>query len=827
MSTVWTGTLDTWILLGVQVLAAGTVLPAVAWGVTRMLAGASAATRHLVWALACGALAVWPVLEVGLPVWEAGPPIPRAAAEAPPAVVRTPAPVATPPSQRAALESRGRHAFRASSGPDARTPLAIAATRGEGLSSARPPQSGPAPALVSPIGPWVLALWAFGAALVLGSLGLSVTARRLLYLRGEGTADEASWDELLTHARRTMGVRRPIRLVESSRALVPATWGMWRPVVVVPADARSWPAWQRRAVLMHELAHVRRADHLTQTLAWVAVAVHWFNPLVWRARKALCAEAERACDDAVIRAGERPSRYADGLVRVAQALRGTRRALPPGVAMARRPELPGRVEAILDDGRHRGEATRVAVLCAAAATVFLTVPLAALAPRGAANQQQPDVDVAAETAQTAPTQRETLSGRAEAGSAAPVEPLDAPTQLVPACLPRAGEGLREVSTSRNGTMSARWDLRHCTAQVRLSGDVRFTDTEDDVAELSPDGLLELRQEDAAGERELRIRPGDSGGLDYRYRVDGETVTMDADGRAWMAAMIPALHRVLGWDAERRMGRILARGGPDAVLEEVRAIESDHVSTLYLRHLLASGRLSNEQTVELFRSAADGIESDYELAELLIDVWRPGLPAETRSAYLTAARTIESDHELGRVLETFLETDGVGADGAAILDIAVSMESDYELTRVLRAVLSQVTVDPVLQDAFVRAAGTVQSDHERTELLVELAEAAGPEVLDSGLYLRLVRDFESDYELGRALSALLVHGRLSDPGLADLVELSARMGSDYERAELLLRLIEEQAPLSEGVSDRIVSSATEIGSEYERDRVLSALVRAHR
>ena len=89
----------------------------------------------------------------------------------------------------------------------------------------------------------------------------------------------------------------------------PVTFGI-RPVVLLPADFMSWSATSQRQVLLHEGAHVARRDWLTQRAATVLCHLFWFHPIVWIARRLLVLEAERAADEAVLRAGERPSDYA-------------------------------------------------------------------------------------------------------------------------------------------------------------------------------------------------------------------------------------------------------------------------------------------------------------------------------------------------------------------------------------------------------------------------------------------------------------------------------------------------------------------------------------
>ena len=75
-------------------------------------------------------------------------------------------------------------------------------------------------------------------------------------------------------------------------------WGLLAPnVILLPADADSWGEDRLRAVLLHELAHIRRNDWESRLIAQIMCAVYWFNPLVWFAARRMQVEAERACDD--------------------------------------------------------------------------------------------------------------------------------------------------------------------------------------------------------------------------------------------------------------------------------------------------------------------------------------------------------------------------------------------------------------------------------------------------------------------------------------------------------------------------------------------------
>ncbi len=93
----------------------------------------------------------------------------------------------------------------------------------------------------------------------------------------------------------------------------PVTFG-WRSTVLLPTGFALWPPAHRRQVLLHEGAHVARRDWVVQRLVAALCHVFWFHPVLWVARRFLILEAERAADEAVLRAGVRPSDYAQLLL---------------------------------------------------------------------------------------------------------------------------------------------------------------------------------------------------------------------------------------------------------------------------------------------------------------------------------------------------------------------------------------------------------------------------------------------------------------------------------------------------------------------------------
>ena len=83
----------------------------------------------------------------------------------------------------------------------------------------------------------------------------------------------------------------------SEKVTSPAVYGILRPKIVLPT---SWAERDLELVLLHERTHIRRLDNLWRMLAFVIVALHWFNPVAWIFLKLLLTDLELACDEGVL-----------------------------------------------------------------------------------------------------------------------------------------------------------------------------------------------------------------------------------------------------------------------------------------------------------------------------------------------------------------------------------------------------------------------------------------------------------------------------------------------------------------------------------------------
>ncbi len=110
-----------------------------------------------------------------------------------------------------------------------------------------------------------------------------------------------------------------IPVLSSSTLIEPGVFGIFRPVLLLPAGItdRLAPA-HIDAILAHELCHVRRRDNLAAAMHMLVEAIFWFHPLVWWLGARLVEERERACDEEVLRLGSEREVYAESILKTCQ-----------------------------------------------------------------------------------------------------------------------------------------------------------------------------------------------------------------------------------------------------------------------------------------------------------------------------------------------------------------------------------------------------------------------------------------------------------------------------------------------------------------------------
>lgn len=247
-------------------------------------------------------------------------------------------------------EGRGEASARWTAVPASARPR-IGWQRADAGDAARSERPAPTPPLAAPAPRPLLdrlidvlpAFW------ITGSMASALTLATGLFgverlRRGSRRLDEGPISERCQALAAGLGMARRVGVAVCDRVAGPVLVGVVRPLILLPASAVSgWSVDQVEMVLVHELAHVRRWDNLVNLLQRLGEAVLFFHPAAWWLSGWARLERELCCDRLVVEQTRRPSAYAEFLVALAGASRGSGRA---ALALADR-AIPSRVRRIL------------------------------------------------------------------------------------------------------------------------------------------------------------------------------------------------------------------------------------------------------------------------------------------------------------------------------------------------------------------------------------------------------------------------------------------------------------------------------------------------
>ena len=220
-------------------------------------------------------------------------------------------------------------------------------------------------------------LWIGGIAIGAMLLGGALLRVRRISRDAEPVRD-ARWTNAVAALAAEVGVRGPVAVLQTDVAGVLATTGIVRPRILLPSHAARWPDARIRLVIAHELAHVVRRDWAIQIAAEAVRVCLWFNPLAWLACTVIRRDAERACDDLVLRRGVTAATYATELVALARLCRPAPAVRLSAVSMANPSTLERRITAMLNPAVDRRPLSRYTAVAAAVFALALAIPVAGL-----------------------------------------------------------------------------------------------------------------------------------------------------------------------------------------------------------------------------------------------------------------------------------------------------------------------------------------------------------------------------------------------------------------------------------------------------------------
>jgi len=826
----------------------GAVLVLLAAIAVYVLRNRSAASRHAVWTAAVIGHLTIPVLMLLLPAW------------------RVPLLPAAPWSTAQAPATMPQNAVSPASRAQATTALTPSTSDAKAASNPAPADAGivgavveptiaitPAPAASRGKLPTLGVIWLLGAVLVL--LRLVLGTWKVGQLAREGArVEDGTWLSLTQRLANRMGVTRPMTLLRGDRLAVPVTWGIVYPAVLLPQDADTWSEERRRFVLVHEMAHVKRFDALTQLLAQLAVALFWFDPLLWVAAHQMRVEREHACDDYVLRDGTQPSLYAGELLEMVRSIGSPDhdRAAPAfaALAMARRSEFEGRMLAILDPRLDRHTLPRRGTVMTAVIVALLTFPLAALRPF-----QQPTtssttpkdefpqsfkVTISDAKAPSTAASQSTAPSSAT-GSAATTSMFGAATAATLGTQARWSCEKYPMGTELHGTSTHvsehkgdgvdRWDLLfsesgHCT-EAAVIGQIVFSPDERRIAQLAPGSFARFRERTASFDRAVSVTPVGDGSLKYTSLVNGQTVPFDGAMQAWLEQLLPSILREIPLNVPERVARFRAQGGVPAVLQEIGRIRSSGAKRAHYEELIKNGpALSDADLEKILNQVSRDLTSSGDLSGVLQMLPRKALqnPGAKRGVADALSR-IQSSGDKASTLQVLAPS----ADAELLVllaQAAAALPSSGDKATFLMTTASQYLTpnNQALRDAFFRTAATLQSSGDLANVLMTAMPYAhgAPSVA-----LQVVQASKALASSGDAANVLMdmVTQRVLKPGdtraTIAAIERTTTMGSSGDRANVLITIVEADLLSSREVRDAFTKAALALPSGTDQANVLAA------
>lgn len=767
----------------------GSLLIAAAAIAAYLLRDRSAAARHAAWSAAVIGHLALPILTLMVPQWRlpmfpTPPWLDQPAAVAP--QLKQP-PIGTPTVAPAAANVAG------ATSPDRAVNTGESQPTITGSTATGVVANGASPdAITDPNQParWPLlsilgALWIVGGLLVI--LRLAIGTWRVGKLAKNGDrVDDGEWLSLTSRVAKGLGITRPLTLLRGDSLAVPVTWGVVYPAVLLPPDAQEWPEARRRFVLVHEMAHVKRFDALTQLVAQITIAILWFDPLIWIAAHRMRVEREHACDDYVLRDGTTPSLYAGELLEMVQSIGSPRHesAAPAfaALAMARRSEFEGRMLAILDPRQNRHSLGRASAIAASLALALLVLPLAALRPF----ETEGGKPVAA-----APAAKKKIAGVSRVISDNACDSVL--TAKRPTDVTHIGVNEDDIGSKVIEYMTS--TTRRCV-QAFIIGQPTFAN--DRLIALAPGSVAEFKELTPGHSRRVHVERDDNGLLEHIATVDGMRTEYDDAMRAWMGRVVPEVLSEAAVEAPQRVARYRSRGGVSYVLNQIQQLKSTSSRKVHYEALLDGAPLTSDEYKKIADHAARTLSgSPSDLTAVLTRVAAAETKVRGKGSdeakqlaagveKLMIAQSAMGDalkHALGNSTTSTDSTNTLRKYGqtedAEVILMALKGAKEISSSTDKRTILETFAGRTLgrgnskFREAYFDAAGTIQSDTDLRAVLIEALQFAKRDQAIIFNSFDLIKHMTSDTDKRAVLVTAVEKDLLTTPAIRNAFMKTAR------------------------------------------------------
>jgi beta-lactamase regulating signal transducer with metallopeptidase domain len=416
-------------------------------------------------------------------------------------------------------------------------------------------------------------------------------------------------------------IKRQIRIFQSDQIHAPMTWGIWRPVILLPQSWQGLPEERREVALLHELVHIARNDFAIRIVADVFCALFWFQPLAWSVRRALREEQELACDERVLAAGKKCSVYAKVLLYWHDRLSAQDGLPAPG--MAQPSGLERRLRSILDPRLRRKPLSLwqmggfwllgLGIALPLWSVEFTAASTPALPSR--LHSDPPGAPSVVDRGMPTSKARSAVSGRQAHDS---VHTLNGGVTC-PECFQLSTRGHFGEILGEGDRWFATWSRSGRTVEENAFRGVRFQADMSDVTFVEPGGFFELYEKASEGTRRLVVSPDPYGHIRRIWYVDARRQSFDRMARTWLANRLLEWERHAGYTSDARVDFLLRVGGVQAVFDELTRLDSDGVRRLYMLALLKQDNVPEIQKEQALVTAEERFATREGWSNLLTEI----------------------------------------------------------------------------------------------------------------------------------------------------------------------------------------------------------------
>lgn len=328
-------------------------------------------------------------------------------------------------------------------------------------------------------------------------------------------------------------------------------------------------------------------------------------------------------------------------------------------------------------------------------------------------------------------------------------------------------------TNNNGKTSISIKDSKQKLDLKVKGDVTFTDDERGIKSLSSDGNIYYRK----GENKLKILPKKEGSL--LYLIDGTKKTApDSSDEALIAECVQMMID-MGVNGKERAQRIYKEIGFDGVLKEVDRFDSDYVKSIYLGALGAHHSLSDKEMIAFLNEAEARLASDYYKAELLNGVRENYLRNKsTVEVYINIVKNIKSDYYKYEMLKKLGKYSSAEKQAEQVLEIVKSMNSDYYQAEIITVLLKSKSIDKKSYSQILGAIQDVNSSYYQAEILKKLITNQVKDEKEWSQIIAYTQKIDSDYYRAAVLKKMATNMPASDALKKEFEEAAKTLGSDY-------------------------------------------------